>query len=301
VWGATFLLGNTASLTGPHLGNLPSFKDCSLCPDMIVLPTGEFMMGSPAGENGHTDMEGLPRRLTMSKRIAIGKLEVTVEQVSAFMADTGMNVGGSCQPIIDPSRRVPTWGQPSVSMLSPGYDVTQSHPAVCISWHEAQSYVAWLQRRSGKPYRLPTEAEWEYAARAGTTTRYSFGDDETSLCGYARFADLGSQFGWGDGCRSNVVSYGTTPVGALKPNPWGIFDMHGNAWEWVEDCWTPNPEEMSSDGSAFSRPGSCEIGVIRGGSFAAGSRRVRSAIRHPVRTTKHLYNIGLRVALSLGS
>jgi formylglycine-generating enzyme required for sulfatase activity len=301
VWGATFLLGNTASLTGPPLGNLPSFKDCSLCPDMIVLPTGEFMMGSPAGENGHTDMEGLPRRLTMSKRIAIGKLEVTVEQVSAFMADTGMNVGGSCQPIIDPSRTAPTWGQPSVSMLSPGYDVTQSHPAVCISWHEAQSYVAWLQRRSGKPYRLPTEAEWEYAARAGTTTRYSFGDDETSLCGYARFADLGSQFGWGDGCRSNVVSYGTTPVGALKPNPWGIFDMHGNAWEWVEDCWTPNPEEMSSDGSAFSRPGSCEIGVIRGGSFAAGSRRVRSAIRHPVRTTKHLYNIGLRVALSLGS
>jgi formylglycine-generating enzyme required for sulfatase activity len=301
VWGATFLLGNTASLTRPHVGSLPSFKDCSLCPDMIVLPTGEFMMGSPANENGHTDVEGSPRRVNVSKRIAIGKLEVTIEQISAFMAETRMTVGGSCQPIIDPSRAVATWGEPSVSMLSPGYDVTPSHPAVCISWHEAQAYVAWLQRRTGKPYRLPTETEWEYAARAGTSTRYSFGNDETSLCDYARFADLGSQFGWGDGCRSNAASYGTTPVGALKPNPWGLLDMHGNAWEWVEGCWTPNPQEMPIDGSAFSRPGSCEIGVIRGGSFAAGSRRVRSAIRAPVRTTKHFYHIGLRVALSLGS
>ena len=301
VWGATFLLGSSASLTGPHVGSLPSFKDCSFCPDMIVLPTGEFMMGSPTNENGHTDVEGSPRRVNVSKRIAIGKLEVTIEQISAFMAETRMTVGGSCQPIIDPSRAVATWGEPSVSMLSPGYDVTPSHPAVCISWHEAQAYVAWLQRRTGKPYRLPTETEWEYAARAGTSTRYSFGNDETSLCDYARFADLGSQFGWGDGCRSNAASYGTTPVGALKPNPWGLFDMHGNAWEWVEDCWTPNPQEMPIDGSAFSRPGSCEIGVIRGGSFAAGSRRVRSAVRAPVRTTKHFYHIGLRVALSLGS
>jgi formylglycine-generating enzyme required for sulfatase activity len=301
VWGATFLLGNTASLTGPQPASLPGFKDCSVCPDMIILPTGEFMMGSPASENGHIDVEGLPRRVTVSKRIAIGKFEVTIEQASAFMAETGMNVGGSCQPIIDPSRAVATWGEPSVSMQSPGYKVTPSHPAVCISWHEAQSYVAWLHRRTGKPYRLPTEAEWEYAARAGTTTRFSFGNDETSLCDYARFADLGSQFGWADGCRSKMASYGTTPVGALKPNPWGIFDMHGNAWEWVEDCWTPNSQEMPSDGSAFARPGSCETGVIRGGSFAAGSRRVRSAIRAPVRTTKHFYHLGLRVALSLGS
>ena len=300
VWGATFLLGSTASFTGAQLGSLPSFKDCSACPDMIVLPTGEFLMGSPASENGHIDVEGLPRRVTISQRIAIGKFEVTVEQMSAFIAETGMNVGGSCHLIPDPGRTVAIWSEPTASMLAPGFDITPSHPAVCISWHEAQSYVAWLHRRTGKPYRLPTEAEWEYAARAGSTARYSFGNDETALCGYARFADLGSQFGWGDGCRSNVATYGTTPVGILKPNPWGLFDMHGNAWEWVEDCWTPNPQKMPVDGSAFSRPGSCEIGVIRGGSFAAGSRRVRSAIRSPVRTTKHFYNSGLRVALSLG-
>jgi len=300
VWGASFLLGSAASVTGPQLASLPSFKDCSLCPDMIVLPVGEFMMGSPTSENGHADVEGLPRRVTISKRIAMGKFEITVKQVSAFIAETGMNVGGSCHLITDPSRSVAVWGEPTASMLAPGFDISPSHPAVCISWHEAQSYVAWLQRRTGKPYRLPTEAEWEYAARAGSTTRYSFGSDETALCGYARFADLGSQFGWGDGCRSNVAAYGTIPVGVLKPNPWGLFDMHGNAWEWVGDCWTPNPQSMPVDGSAFSRPGSCETGVIRGGSFAAGSRRVRSAIRSPVRTTKHFYNTGLRVALTLG-
>jgi formylglycine-generating enzyme required for sulfatase activity len=100
-------------------------------------------------------------------------------------------------------------------------------------------------------------------------------------------------------CRSDTVSYGPLPVGSLKPNAWGIFDMHGNAWEWVEDCWTPNASEIPTDGSAFSRPGGCEVGVIRGGSFAAASRRVRSAMRAPVPTAFHNYNNGFRVALSL--
>jgi hypothetical protein len=104
---------------------------------------------------------------------------------------------------------------------------------VCISWHEAQAYTAWLRRRTGKQYRLPTEAEWEYAARADTQTSYSFGNDETELCTSARFADLGSRFGWRGGCRSDTATYGPIPVGKLRPNPWGIFDMHGNAWEWV--------------------------------------------------------------------
>ena len=102
------------------------------------------------------------------------------------------------------------------------------------------------------------------------------------------------------GCRSDMVTYGPLPVGSLKPSPWGLFDMHGNAWGWVEDCWTPNPLEIPADGSAFSHPGNCEIGVVRGGSFAAGSRRVRSAIRTPVNTATQAYNNGFRVALSLG-
>jgi formylglycine-generating enzyme required for sulfatase activity/DNA-binding winged helix-turn-helix (wHTH) protein len=301
VWGATFLLGGT-SLTG--LRTVPGeqqlgFQDCETCPEMVVLPAGEFLMGSPVSETGRVDVEGLPRRVVIPKRIAIGKFEVTVDQISAFMVETGMSIGGSCRRLVNPERPPPTWSAPEASLENPGFEITGSHPAVCISWHEAQSYVAWLQRRTGKPYRLPTEAEWEYAARGGTTTRYSFGNEEGALCAFARFADLGSQFGWRDGCYSELAAYGAAPVGSFKSNQWGIFDMHGNVWEWVEDCWTPNPLEVPVDGSAFSRPGNCEIGVIRGGSFSSSSIMVRSAIRSPMRTANHMYNAGLRVALTL--
>jgi len=276
-----------------------SFRDCANCPEMVALPAGEFIMGSPESERGHMDVEGLPRPVVIPKRIAIGKFEVTFDQFSAFVAETGMTVGNSCKALAVFDRTPIVWGPPEASFREPGFEVMGSQPVVCVSWHDAQAYVAWLRRRTGKPYRLPTEAEWEYAARAGTKTAYSFGNDENALCAYARFADFDSKFGWHDGCRSDIATYGPLPVGSLKPNPWGLFDMHGNAWEFVEDCWTPNAAEIPTDGSAFSRPGNCEVGVLRGGSFAAGSRRVRSAIRVPVNTAAHTYNNGFRVALSL--
>jgi formylglycine-generating enzyme required for sulfatase activity len=303
---AIYLFGSPVSIAGRGQAGVaeraattprPSFKDCENCPDMVTLASGEFMMGSPEGERGRQDDEGTPRRVTIPKGFAIGKFEVTVDQFSAFVADTGITAGNHCKAIV--ADRVPaTWGPPEGSFRQPGFDVEGSQPVVCISWHEAQAYAAWLRRRTGKPYRLPTEAEWEYAARAGTSTSYSFGDDETALCAYARFADLSSRFGWHDGCRSGAPAVGPRPVGSLKPNPWGLFDMHGNAWEWVEDCWTPTASEIPVDGSAFARPGNCEMGVTRGGSFAAGSRRVRSAIRQPTPTAMHNYNNGFRVALS---
>jgi formylglycine-generating enzyme required for sulfatase activity len=307
---AIYLLGWPVSLAGRrHVGVAehasampqprPSFKDCEQCPEMVMLPAGEFLMGSPQDERGRQDVEGLPRRVTIPKRFALGKYEVTVDQFSAFVADTGMTAGSVCNVIVAFDRTDLVWGPPDASFREPGFDVTGSQPVVCVSWHEARAYAAWLARRTGKPYRLPTEAEWEYAARAGTTTSFSFGNDETALCAYARFADLGSRFGWRDACRSETVAYGPLPVGSLRPNPWGIFDMHGNAWEWVEDCWTPNALEIPVDGSAFRHAGNCEMGVVRGGSWAAGSRRVRSAMRAPVPTAIHHYNDGFRVALPL--
>jgi formylglycine-generating enzyme required for sulfatase activity len=266
---------------------------------MVALPPGEFMMGSSEGERGRQNVEGFPRRVVIPKPFAIGKFEVTIDQFSAFVADTGMTIGNICNEIVAFDRTNLIWGPPEGSFRQPGFEVSGSQPVVCVSWHEAEAYVAWLRRRTGKPYRLPTEAEWEYAARAGTSTRYSFGNDETQLCGYARFADLGSRFGWHDGCRSDTVAYGPLPVGSLKPNPWDLFDMHGNAWEWVEDCWTPQASEIPTDGSAFARPEHCETGVVRGGSFAAASSRVRSAMRSPMPIGAHHYNNGFRVALSL--
>ena len=281
------------------LQSRPTFKDCADCPEMAALPAGEFMMGSPKDERGRQGAEGLPRRVVIPKRIAIGKFEVTVDQFSAFVTETGMTVSNLCHVMMEISGARAVWGPPEASFRQPGFEVTGTQPVVCVSLHEAQAYVTWLRRRTGKPYRLPTEAEWEYAARADTSTTCSFGDDETALCGYARFADLNSRFGWGGSCRGETVAYGPLPVGSLKPNPWGIFDMHGNAWEWVEDCWTPIASEIPTDGSAFSRPGSCEVGVMRGGSWAAGYPKLRSATRWPMRATSHYHHLGFRVALSL--
>jgi formylglycine-generating enzyme required for sulfatase activity len=277
----------------------PTFKDCTECPEMVALPAGEFMMGSPRNERGRQGVEGLPRRVVIAKEIAVGKFEITVDQFSAFVTETGMTVSDLCHVMVDVAGARPVWGPPKASFRQPGFEVTGSQPVVCVSWHEAQAYAVWLKRRTGKPYRLPTEAEWEYAARADASTAYSFGDDETALCAYAKFADLGSRLGWGGTCRSHIAAYGPLPVGSLKPNRWGIFDMHGNAWEWVEDCWTPIATEIPTDGSAFSRPGSCEVGVTRGGGWAAGSSRLRSATRWPTRATSQYHNLGFRVALSL--
>jgi formylglycine-generating enzyme required for sulfatase activity len=308
--GAAYQLGWPTSYANPgHAGiakdaavialTRPSFKDCEDCPEMVALPAGEFMMGAPPDERFRQEDDGLPRRVVIGKRVAIGKFEVTNDQFSAFIADTGTTLGNTCKAIVGFDGGYAVFGPAEASFRQPGFEISGAHPVVCVSWHEAQAYAAWLKRRTGRPYRLPTEAEWEYAARAETETMYSFGSDETLLCAFARFADLDSQFGWRTSCRSNNVTYGPIPVGQLKPNPWGLFDMHGNAWEWVEDCWTPIASEIPTDGSAFSRAGKCEMGVVRGGSFASGARRLRSAARLPTPVAAHYHNYGFRVALSL--
>ena len=291
----------TPSLAGSRAGTLgqlsgPMFKDCDVCPEMVEVPVGEFVMGSPQGERGREQTEGPQRRVVIAKRIALGRFEVTVDQLAAFVTATGLSVGNKCDAL-DPNTA--SLGLRDHSFGQPGFEFTGSHPAVCLSWYEAQAYVTWLGRRTGKAYRLPSEAEWEYAARAGTTTSYSFGSDETQLCHYGRFANLASRFRWHDGCRSATTTHGPIPVGTLKPNPWGLFDVHGNVWEWVADCWTPEAREIPTDGSAFTDPGYCEVGVIRGGGWPSGFAGLRSAQRMPLTVTSHYYALGLRVALSL--
>jgi formylglycine-generating enzyme required for sulfatase activity len=281
---------------GPTEQKTAAFKDCDICPEMVELPTGTFMMGSPEHERGHQRVEEQLRKITIAKRVAIGKFEVTVDQFETFVAETGSAIGNKCSMF---DTQLSQWGKAEASFRQPGFRVTGSHPVVCVSWHEAQAYTTWLARRTGKPYRLPSEVEWEYAARAGSTTSYSFGIDEGQLCDHARFADLGSPFPWRGGCRSDQATLGSVPVGTLKPNAWGLFDMHGNAWEWAADCWTPDAQELPADASNFTRAGACEVGVVRGGGWAAQYNRVRSAQRLPLITVSRFYHIGFRVALSL--
>jgi formylglycine-generating enzyme required for sulfatase activity/DNA-binding winged helix-turn-helix (wHTH) protein len=289
----------------PPLKLRPVFRDCDICPEMVALPAGEFMMGSAKDDADRAQIEGPPRRVIIARSFAIGRFEITVDQFAAFVEQTATTVSKSSNPCrvvtrfdVDPLQ----WtGLPEASFRRPGFEVTGAHPAGCISWYDAQAYVAWLKRRTGKPYRLPTEAEWEYAARAGTTTRFGFGNDERLLCDYARFADLTSRYSWREACRGGIATEGPIPVGKLKPNAWGIFDMHGNVAEWVEDCWTPNWTEIPTDGSAYSRPGNCEMGVTRGGAWISNSRRLRAAYRSRAPTQLRAQVIGFRVALTLGT
>jgi formylglycine-generating enzyme required for sulfatase activity len=259
------------------------------------------MMGSLEDEPRRETHEGLPRRVVIRKPIAIGKFEVTVDQFAAFVAETRTSAGSLCRVIVGDNgnpRRSFIMGPPESSFREPGFAVGGTHPAVCISWDDAEQYAAWLRGRTGKPYRLPTEAEWEYAARAGTQTIYSFGNETSDLCAYGRFVDPGSPFPWRDGCGGGAA--GPTPVGQLMANPWGLFDMHGNAWEWVEDCWTANASEIPTNGSAFLRASGCNMRVMRGGSWANGRSWLRSAVRREMGKWVHYNNIGFRIALSLG-
>jgi formylglycine-generating enzyme required for sulfatase activity len=274
-----------------------TFRDCDVCPEMVELPAGEFAMGSPEDEYAHQRTDGPQRRVVIAKRFALGKLEVTVGQFESFVAEAGLKVENACSKLVTGKD---VWEPTEGSFRQPGFGVTEHHPAVCVSWHEAQAYATWLGRRTGRPYRLPSEAEWEYAARAGTTSTYSFGSDEAQLCDYARFADLGSPFPWRGACRNEKAAFGPLQAGSLKANRWGLFDMHGNAWEWVADCWTPDARNMPTDGTPVTRPGGCEVGVARGGGWATNPLWVRSAHRISLPAGRRLYHVGFRVALSLG-
>jgi formylglycine-generating enzyme required for sulfatase activity len=242
---------------------------------MVVIPAGTFTMGSPPDEEGDDD-EG-PQREVRVERFALGRTEVTVDQFGAFVDATGHEAGGC--------RDGSEWEyDPNKSWRDPGFAQTGRHPVPCVSWHDAQAYVDWLSQATGETYRLPSEAEWEYAARADTTTRFAFGDELSHS--EANF--------WG-----NIG--GTWEVGSGAANGWGLFDMHGNVWEWVEDCWHDNYEGAPEDGSAWfqSNDGNCSRRVVRGGSWNYLLGSLRSANRYRFERGYRSYTLGFRVARTL--
>ncbi len=240
------------------------FRDCERCPEMVVVPAGSFMMGSPAGEVSRHDDEGPQRRVKIAKPFAVGKYEVMFSEWDACVAS------GGCDGY-RPDDRV--WGR-------------GQRPVVKVSWKDAQAYVGWLSRKTGKAYRLLTESEWEYAARAGTRTRYSWGD----LLGRNRANCRGCGSPW-DGRR-------TAPTGSFAANGFGLHDMHGNVWEWVEDCWHDSYEGAPSDGRAWTG-GYCGQRVVRGGSWNLSPGNLRSAIRYRYSTGHRLVSSGFRVVRTL--
>lgn len=233
-----------------------SFRDCDECPELVVIPAGSFVMGSPRSESGRSSTEGPQREVVLSHPLAVGKYEVTFGEWDACDA------AGWCRYRPDSAG----WGR-------------GRHPVMRVSWEDAQEYVNWLSRRTGRSYRLLTEAEWEYAARAGTTTAYSFGQTVSP-----------SQANYGENVRR------TQAVGSYPANHFGLHDMHGNVAEWVQDCWRTSYAGAPPLASQPVLSGGCTQRVLRGGSWGSAPRYLRAAHRSGLAPSYRQYIIGFRVA-----
>jgi len=313
--------------TGPSLKPLSSFRDCDRCPEMVVIPAGSYLMGASPQDrriaDPYTIESELPQhRVTIGYAFAIGRFDVTVKEFAAFVQDTGIKTGGECllrTPDSGPHRGqfigTPKPGAPVTPGLatvidanfgSPGQHVSDDDPATCISRREALQYLQWLGKQSGRRYRFPTEAEWEYATRAGTTTPYFFSGPVGNLCKYANFADRRSPYGAGMAapCAENPSPAGFAPVGSYRPNPWSLYDTIGNVFEFIEDCRFPNYRGAPIDGSPWRQQGAatCPEGfVTRGYYFDSIYTDMRSAARCTAGDTwdERENFLGLRVAVSL--
>jgi formylglycine-generating enzyme required for sulfatase activity len=263
---------------------LAAFRDCADCPEMLRLPGGTFTMGSPASEVGRGDTEG-PQRSVTIRPFAVGKFHITRAQWAAFATATGRTTIKGCFWTGRTGNKV----DPEGSWRSLGFEQDDSHPVVCVTWRDAEDYVAWLSRRTGHTYRLLTEAEWEYAARAGSATPFPWGS--TASHDYANYG--------AENCCRGVASGAdrweyTSPVGSFPPNAFGLYDMQGNALQWLQDCYAPY-HRLAGDGRAYEtdvelKTGvplsymvgtrSCAYRMVRGGDWGDPPGMIRSAFRN---------------------
>lgn len=240
-----------------------TFRDCEQCPVMVVVGEGSFTMGSPADEKGRSDDEGPRHQVKIPYRFAVGKYEITFQEWNACVA------AGACSHQPDDYG----WGK-------------GMQPVVDVSWNDAREYVGWLTKRTGKSYRLLSEAEWEYASRARTTTRYPWGDEPGT--GRANF----------DGSGSKWSSKQPATVGGFAANDFGLHDMIGNVWEWTQDCWKGNYKGAPGDGKAWES-GDCGRRVVRGGSWDVGPDFARAASRIWYQPDSRNISLGFRLARTL--
>ncbi len=269
------------------------YRDCDTCPKMLVLPAGDFTMGSQGSEaERHTD-EGPVQSLSIERGFAVSRFEVTIGEFESFLKDTGYRGGGGCW----------SWDREwqlndAAHYRAPGYAQSDDHPVSCVSLDDARAYTAWLSRKTGNKYRLLSEAEWEYAARAGRTGAYPFSGSLRRLCAFANGADTASRHDWRNSeCRDGWIH--TAPVGSLQPNDFGLHDMLGNLWEWVADCYVEHYTERSSNATAAVEGGTCETHVIRGGSWIDFPGNLRPANRGHFRADRRANHVGFRVAMTL--
>jgi len=290
------LIADATSDNGGAPGTV--FRDCPQCPEMVIVPAGSFTMGSPESEIGHGKDERPQRLVSIPAPFAVGRFEVTRGEFAAFMSETGRD-GSGCRTWDHRARErifVQTGG-----WSDPGFEQADRDPVVCVNWADATAYTVWLSERTGNQYRLLTEAEWEYAARAGTTTARFWGDAQDQACLHANVHDLtgkqNNKLRWEPHFCDDGFGW-TAPVGSFPPNKFGLHDMLGNVWEWTEDCWHDNYEDAPDVSTAWEG-GNCDYRVIRGGAWTDPPRRARAADRAAEIATNRNDPIGFRLARSL--
>ena len=249
------------------------FKECPDCPAMVGIPAGGFVMGSPKSEPGRFDAEG-PQHHVQLRAFALAKYDVTSDEFLTFLRESAYKPE-PCNPMLNLAWQSPGGGKaysPSPAQIEP-----PRWPAVCLDWKDAHAYIAWLNgkarrerpqlgARAAGPYRLPSEAEWEYAARGGTTAARWWGEE------------LGHDNANCNGCGSDFDYHTLADVDSFASNPFGLYGMLGNAWQWTEDCWHQSYIGAPADGSAWMK-GTCDRHVIRGGAWNNLPAFVRSAVR----------------------
>ena len=268
----------SSSLSSTPHGNPPNadrqpdrtFQDEDYAPDMVIIPPGAFMMGSPMEESERDSAEGPQHQVVIETAFALGRYAVTFDEFDYFVRAAGYEHHPEDEG----------WGR-------------GNHPAIYVSWDDAQAYVDWLSGEVGAEYRLPSEAEWEYACRAGTTTPFSFGEVvHTSQANHNCNRTYGAS-------AEGEYREKTVPVGTFPENAFGLHEMHGNVWEWVEDCWNGSYRGAPTDGSAW-KDGNCSRPVLRGGAWDYFPKNLRSASRvRYISTAVRNSSAGFRIARTL--
>ena len=251
-------------------------KDCDVCPVLVIVPAGAVKLGSPQSEPGRQDIEGPRHKVTFKKRFAIGRFEIRRDEYQAFIKETDYKPASSCRS-----------GDPAITALDfhdPGFEVGPSHPAVCLTRVDALHYVAWLTEKTGNAYRLPSAAQWEYAARGNSETAYSFGPEIG-----ASHAHFGAR-------TTDEITGGTRGAGSYAINPFDMLDVHGNVAEWVDDCWHNELAEAPQNGVALNIGFSCQTRIIKDGAWYEGPEVMRSASRRQRDGAMADNGIGFRVA-----
>jgi formylglycine-generating enzyme required for sulfatase activity len=305
-------------IAGPGMApaSADEFQDCANCPIMVNLRAGSFLMGTAVEERLTDPRTGKPatsdgpqHQVTIKSPFAIGKFEVTVDQFAAFVAATDYRTNGPCMEF-SPEASFTISDQ--FNWENPGFEQAGNAPVGCVSYFDAVAYATWLSDTTGQDYRLPTEAEWEYAARAGSTGPYHWGTDRMKACAYANVRSPGAhtisnrqlESDRTDGFPCDDGMPLSSPAGHFRPNDFGLHDVQGNAWEWVADCNHKDYDGAPTDGSAWldeiDAKDGCQFGVIRGGSYLNLVERSSVTVRAGRPQSGRATNMGFRIARGAG-